>query len=65
MKLNGTHQILINADDVTILGTSVYTVKENTEALIVASKEFGQEKMLIKLRTWSFLEIRMRDEVTI
>jgi hypothetical protein len=36
LKLNGTHQLLAYADDVNILGRSVHTVKENTEALVVA-----------------------------
>ena len=40
-KLNGTHQLLVYADDVNILGGSVHTTKENAEALIVASKEIG------------------------
>ena len=35
-KLNGTHQLLVYADDVNILEGSVHTVKENAEALIVA-----------------------------
>ena len=39
MKLNGTHQLLVYADDINILGGSVHTIKENAEALIVASKE--------------------------
>jgi len=37
LKLNGTHQLLVYADDVNILGGSVHTVKKNAEALIVAS----------------------------
>ena len=37
MKLNGTHQLLVYADDVNILGGSVHTLKENAEALVVAS----------------------------
>ena len=41
LKLNGVHQPLVEADDVNILGGSVHTVKENTEALVVASKEMG------------------------
>ena len=41
MKLNGTHQLLFYADCVYILGESVHNVKENEEALIVASKETG------------------------
>jgi len=43
MKLNGTHQLLVYADDVNILGGSVHAVKENAEALIMASKEIGLE----------------------
>ena len=43
LKLNGTHQLLAYADDVNILGGRVYTVKENAEALVVASKEIGLE----------------------
>jgi hypothetical protein len=39
VKLNGTHQLLVYADDVNILGRSVRTIKKNTEALAVASKE--------------------------
>jgi len=43
LKLDGTHQLLVYADDVNILGGSVHTIKKNTEALIVASKEIGLE----------------------
>ena len=38
LKLNGTHQLVVYADDVHILGGSVHTIKKNTEALVVASK---------------------------
>ena len=43
MKLNGTHQFLAYADDVTILGGSIRAVKEKAEALLVAAKEIGLE----------------------
>jgi hypothetical protein len=43
LKLNGTRRVMINADDVNILGGSVHTVKESTDALVVASKEVGLE----------------------
>jgi len=45
LKLNGTHQLLVYVDDVNILGGSVHTVKENTEALVVASKEAGLKEV--------------------
>jgi len=35
LKLNGTHQLLVYADDVNILRGSVHTVKENA-AIIMA-----------------------------
>jgi len=38
LKLNGTLQLLIYADDVNTLEGSVHTVKENAEALIAASQ---------------------------
>ena len=43
LKLNGTHQLLAYAGNVNILGGSAHTVKENTEALLVATKETGLE----------------------
>ena len=43
LKLNGTHQLLVYADFVNILGGSVHTIKENVEALLVASKKIGIE----------------------
>ena len=46
LKLNGTHQILAYADDVNILGGSAHTVKENAEALLVATKEIGLEVLV-------------------
>ena len=44
MKLISTNQLLVYADDVNTLGGSVHTIKENKEALIVASKEIGLEE---------------------
>ena len=48
--LNGTHQILAYAYDVNILGGSVHTVKENVEALVVATKENGLEVNADKMK---------------
>jgi len=43
LNLNGKHQRLVYAGGVNILGGSVHTIKKNTEALVVASKESGLE----------------------
>jgi hypothetical protein len=41
LKLNGTHQLLVYADDVNILGDKIDTIKKNRETLIYGSKEVG------------------------
>ena len=64
LKLNGTHQLLVYADDANSLGGSVLTTKKNMEALVVASKENGLEMNADRLCTWSCLEIRTQDEVS-
>ena len=43
LKLNDTHQLLVYADDVNILGGSMHTIEKNTEALVVVRKEIGLE----------------------
>ena len=43
MKLNGTHQLLAYANDVNILGGSIHTLKENSEALVAVTREIGLE----------------------
>ena len=67
LKLNGIHQLLVYVYDVNILGGSVHIVKENGEALVVVSMETGQDVNADKSKysTWSCLNIRMQDEVTV
>ena len=43
MKLSGTNQRLVCADDINVLGGGFYTIKENAESLVVASKNNGLE----------------------
>jgi len=51
VKLNGTYQLLVYADDVNILGRSANTTnKKKTEALVVASKKTGLEENAAKTK---------------
>jgi len=50
LKLNGTHQLLVYADDVNILGRSIHTLKENAEALVAAIREIGLEISVVKTK---------------
>jgi hypothetical protein len=43
LELNGTHRVLIYADDVNLLGDSVNTIKENSETLIVSNRDIDLE----------------------
>jgi hypothetical protein len=43
LKLNGTHQLLVYADDVNLLGDNIIARKKHKEALIDAGKEVGLE----------------------
>jgi hypothetical protein len=43
LKLNGTHQLLVYADDVNVVGRRAHTVKIKEISLLFASKETGLE----------------------
>jgi hypothetical protein len=43
LKLNGTHKLLVYADDINVLDGSVHTVRKNTEFIVVATKQTGLE----------------------
>jgi hypothetical protein len=65
LKLNGTHQFLVYADEVKILGGSVHTIQENAEALAVVSKETGLEVDACKTKYIVLSQTRMQVEVTV
>jgi len=48
LKINGTHQFLVFADDVNILGGSALAIQKNREVLVVASEEIRLEVNVIK-----------------
>jgi hypothetical protein len=50
LKLIGTHQLLAYADDVSLLGDNIDTVKRRTETLTDANKEVGLETNVEKTK---------------
>jgi hypothetical protein len=43
LELNGTHQLLIYADYINLMGDGINTIQENTETLLEASIDIGLE----------------------
>jgi hypothetical protein len=43
LKLHGTHQLFVYADDVNILGGSIHTIKKNTESFVIGRMEIVPE----------------------
>jgi len=63
LKLNGTHQLLVYASDVNILGRSIHTIKKNTGAFTVASEENEVKVNADKTKYVVMSRIRMQGEV--
>jgi hypothetical protein len=43
LKLNGTHRLLVYADDVNLLRNNIDTIEKNTETLSDGNKKAGLE----------------------
>jgi hypothetical protein len=43
LELNGTHQNLVYADDVNVLGKDINTIKRNADSLSGAGREVGPQ----------------------
>ena len=65
LKLNGTHQLLAYADDVNILEGSIHTLKENTQALVAATREVGLEISADKTKCMFMSRIRTQKKITV
>jgi hypothetical protein len=50
LKLNSTHQLLVYADDVNLLGDNIDTTKKKTRTLIDANKKVGLEVNIEKTK---------------
>jgi hypothetical protein len=50
LKLNGTHKLLVYADDVNLLGDNIDTIKKNRGTLADAGKEVGLEVNIEKTK---------------
>jgi hypothetical protein len=62
LKLNGTHQLLVYADDVNLLGDNIDTIKKNTETLIDSSKKVGLE-IYVEKTICCYLVTRMQVKI--
>jgi hypothetical protein len=63
LKLKGTHQLLVYADDMNLLRDNIDTIKKNTETLTDASKEVGLQADAEKLIICCCLVTRMQGKI--
>jgi len=61
LELNGTHQLMIYADDINSLGDSISTIKGNTESLYRHVVMLVWKQMQRRQSIWSCLVMRSQD----
>jgi len=64
LKLIGSHQLLVYNDDLNVLGASICTVRECTEASVFVSNDIGLKLNDRRLNIWSCLETSMQCKIT-
>jgi len=62
--LNATHQILVYADSINMLGRSIHTIKKNTDPVVAPCKETVLEVNAENTKYITCLETSMQDKIT-
>jgi hypothetical protein len=65
LKLNGTNQLLVYADDVNIWGGNVHSTQKNTDAFRVPSNETGLEVNVDKTKYMVISRVHNAGQTTI
>jgi hypothetical protein len=62
LELNSIYQLLVYADDINLLGNSIYIIKDNTETLLDDSRDIGLEKRAERTKYMIVSSSKLRTE---